>query len=68
MYALWMHQPLLVQDLFFSRLFIMLSKCYITHYKIISSEYTAGHIGEKLDDIYDFMKRFQELIFRTAVH
>lgn len=57
MYTLQVHQPPLVQILFFSLLF-MFSKSRITHYKIISSEYIVGDIGEKLDGMYTFMNRF----------
>lgn len=30
----------------------MLSEFCIIHYKFISSEYIAGDVGEKLDDLY----------------
>ena len=39
-------------------LLFMFSKSYITHYKIIFSEYIVGDIGEKLDGMYAFMNRF----------
>lgn len=49
--------------------FIMLSRTCVTHYKIISSEYTAGDIGEELASIHAFMNKIREAnIQRTAVH